>query len=102
MLTPGTAWSCLPSPGAGGDRHAPGGKGVFEYCRTHSSVRGRQKIMLCLDEVQLVKGWESFVRRILDTEKVEVFLNGSSAKMLSQEVSTSMRGRALEVIIHPV
>ncbi len=72
-----------------------------EYYRTHPGLRGRQKIMLCLDEVQLVQGWESFVRRILDSEKVEVFLSGSSAKMLSQEVATAMRGRALEVIIHP-
>jgi uncharacterized protein len=72
-----------------------------EYYRTHPGVRGRDKVTLCLDEVQLVRGWESFVRRILDSEKVEVFLSGSSAKMLSQEVATSMRGRALEIIIHP-
>ena len=72
-----------------------------EYYRTHPGVRGRDKVMICLDDIQLVKGWESFVRRILDSEKLEVFLSGSSAKMLSQEVATSMRGRALEVIIHP-
>lgn len=72
-----------------------------EYYRTHAGVRGRGKVMLCLDEVQLVKGWESFVRRVLDSEKVEVFLSGSSARMLSQEVATAMRGRALEVIVHP-
>lgn len=72
-----------------------------EYYRMHPGVRGRDSITLCLDEVQLVAGWESFVRRILDSELVEVFLSGSSAKMLSQEVATAMRGRALEVIIHP-
>jgi predicted AAA+ superfamily ATPase len=72
-----------------------------EYFRTHPGIRGGETVTLCLDEVQLVKGWESFVRRLLDSEKVEVFLSGSSAKMLSQEVATAMRGRALEVIIHP-
>jgi len=72
-----------------------------EYYRTHPRLRGREKITLCLDEVQLIPGWESFVRRVLDSEKIEVFLSGSSAKMLSQEVATAMRGRALEVIIHP-
>ncbi|MFN0076341.1 MAG: ATP-binding protein [Prosthecobacter sp.] len=72
-----------------------------EYYRTHPATRSKQKVLWCLDEVQLVKGWESFVRRILDTEKVEVFVSGSSARMLSQEVATSMRGRALEVVIHP-
>ena len=60
-----------------------------EYYRVTPALRGRQKVTWCLDEVQLVKGWESFVRRILDSEKVEVFLSGSSAKMLSQEVATA-------------
>ena len=48
-----------------------------------------------------VPGWEPFVRRLLDTEKVELILSGSSARLLSREVATSMRGRALEVLIHP-
>jgi hypothetical protein len=41
------------------------------------------------------------VRRILDSEKVEVFVSGSSAALLSREVATSMRGRGWEVVIHP-
>lgn len=53
------------------------------------------------DEMQVVPGWESFVRRILDSEKVEVFLSGSSAALLSREIATAMRGRAWEVVIHP-
>ena len=46
-------------------------------------------------------GWETFVRRLLDTEKVELFLPGSSARLLSREVATSMRCRAMEVLVHP-
>ena len=38
---------------------------------------------------------------IPNTEKVDLILSGSSAKMLSREVATSMRGRALEVLVHP-
>lgn len=72
-----------------------------EYYRLHPEFRGRETVTWLLDEIQLVSGWESFVRRILDTEKVEVFISGSSARMLSQEVATSMRGRALETVIHP-
>jgi len=43
----------------------------------------------------------SFVRRLMDTERIEILLSGSSAKLLSREVATSLRGRALEVLIHP-
>jgi predicted AAA+ superfamily ATPase len=53
------------------------------------------------DEVQTVPGWERFIRRILDTEKVEVLISGSSAALLSREITTAMRGRAWEVVIHP-
>lgn len=53
------------------------------------------------DEIQRVPGWEVFVRRLLDTPGYEVFLSGSSAKLLSREIATSMRGRAWEIDIFP-
>jgi len=72
-----------------------------EYFRLHPEWRDSRKVTFLLDEIQIIKGWETFVRRILDTEKVDLILSGSSAKMLSREVATSMRGRALEVLVHP-
>jgi uncharacterized protein len=48
-----------------------------------------------------VPGWETFARRLLDTEQIDLFLSGSSARLLSREIATSMRGRALEVLVHP-
>lgn len=74
---------------------------VEEYYRRYPALRGREVVTWCLDEIQVVPGWERFVRRLLDTEKVEVFLSGSSAALLSREVATSMRGRGWEVLIHP-
>ena len=71
------------------------------YYRLYPGVRERETLTLFLDEIQLVKGWETFVRRILDSENVRVFLSGSSARMLSREVATSMRGRAVEVAVYP-
>jgi predicted AAA+ superfamily ATPase len=60
-----------------------------------------EPITLYLDEIQLVPGWETFVRRLLDTPGYELFLSGSSAKLLSREIASSMRGRAWETTIHP-
>jgi uncharacterized protein len=56
---------------------------------------------LYLDEVQIVPGWEGLVRRLIDQGNVEIFVSGSSARLLSREVATSLRGRAMEVLIHP-
>jgi hypothetical protein len=74
---------------------------IEEYYREFPQYRHQAEVTWCLDEIQLIPGWERFVRRVLDTEKVEIFLSGSSARMLSREVATSMRGRAMETVITP-
>ena len=47
---------------------------------------------LFLDEVQEVEGWEKFVRRLLERGRAKVFITGSSSKLLSREIATSLRG----------
>jgi hypothetical protein len=41
------------------------------------------------------------IRRLHDTKNAEIFLTGSSAKLLSKEIATSLRGRSLAVEIWP-
>jgi len=60
-----------------------------------------KKIWLFLDEIQNVKEWERFVRTCLD-DGIKVFISGSSSKLLSKEVATSMRGRNLSYSIFPL
>ncbi|MGC9059750.1 MAG: ATP-binding protein [Thermoplasmata archaeon] len=61
----------------------------------------KKKIYLFFDEIQNVPGWEHFIRRIMDTEDVQVFITGSSSKLLAKEIATSMRGRSLSYLILP-
>jgi len=61
----------------------------------------QRKTWLFLDEIQLIEKWESFVRRLLDHENVQVFVTGSSSKMMSKEIATSLRGRSLTYRIFP-
>jgi predicted AAA+ superfamily ATPase len=77
------------------------GEIVDEYYRRFPATRGRETVHWAFDEVQNVPGWERFVRRILDSERVDVTVSGSSAALLSREVATAMRGRAWEVVIYP-
>ncbi len=60
-----------------------------------------ERVTLLLDEIQNVPGWETFARRMLDEDGYELFLSGSSAKLLSREIASSMRGRSWEIVIHP-
>ena len=71
------------------------------YYQRYPEFRDKTRVTLFLDEIQLVPGWETFARRILDSEKVRLFVSGSSASMLSREVHTSMRGRSMEVVVFP-
>jgi hypothetical protein len=60
-----------------------------------------ETVFCFFDEIQAVPGWESFVDRLLRTEKCEVYLTGSSSRMLSKEIATQMRGRALSWELFP-
>ena len=60
-----------------------------------------RRCYLFFDEIQNIPGWEQFTRRILDTEDVQMVLTGSSAKLLSREISTSLRGRSISTEIFP-
>lgn len=59
-------------------------------------------IYLFFDEVQNVEGWELFVRRLYDRGDLKIFLTGSSSKMLSKEIATSLRGRTLAFYLYPL
>lgn len=61
-----------------------------------------QNIYIFFDEIQEVKGWEKFVRRLYDTITRKIFLTGSTAKMLSKEIATSLRGRAISYAVYPL
>ena len=74
---------------------------VEEFYQLHPAWRDARRACFFLDEIQLVPGWEIFARRILDSENIDLFLSGSSARMLSREVATSMRGRAMEAMVAP-
>ena len=61
-----------------------------------------EKIWYFLDELQNVKGWEAYARRLVDSPKVQLCLTGSSSKLLSEEIATAMRGRSVPIEVFPL
>jgi predicted AAA+ superfamily ATPase len=53
-----------------------------------------------LDEVQNIKGWERWVRRMHD-EGFKLYLTGSNASLLSKELGTLLTGRHIPIILFP-
>ncbi len=64
-------------------------------------AKREEKVYLFLDEVQVVDNWELYVRRVYDTENIYIYVTGSSAKLLSTEIATSLRGRTITYEIFP-
>ncbi|MCK5025069.1 MAG: ATP-binding protein [Nanoarchaeota archaeon] len=60
------------------------------------------KLYFFFDEIQNVEGWERFVRRIYDTVTKNIFITGSSSKLLSKEIATSLRGRSITYDMYPL
>ncbi len=63
---------------------------------------GKKPKFLFLDELQLIPNWSKWVRRILDTGEIRIFITGSSSKMSSFELPTELRGRSWETKVYPL
>lgn len=55
----------------------------------------QQTCYLFLDEIQVITNWALVVRRFYNTKNVCLYLSGSSAKLLSKEIATQLRGRSI-------
>lgn len=71
------------------------------YFLLYPEKKNSEKIYCFFDEIQNIPGWEPFIDRVMRTELCDVYITGSSAKMLSKEIATQMRGRALSWEMFP-
>ncbi len=71
------------------------------YYSLYPEKKNAETVYCFFDEIQAVDGWEPFVDRLMRTERCEVYITGSSAQMLSKEIATQMRGRALSWEMFP-
>lgn len=74
---------------------------IQAYYSLYPEKKNSETIYCFFDEIQAIAEWEPFVERLLRTEKCEVYITGSSAQLLSKEIATQMRGRALSWEIFP-
>ena len=69
----------------------------------YSKYNPEYRVMyLFLDEIQVMDGWERFVRRLLERRNVRVFITGSSSRLLSRDIATTLRGRSLSYTLFPL
>jgi len=59
-----------------------------------------QATTIFIDEIQNIKGWERFVRRLYD-EGYKIFITGSNAHLLSSDLATHLTGRYIKIELFP-
>jgi len=60
-----------------------------------------ERVYFFFDEIQYVNRWAQFVNRIQTSQQCEVYLTGSSAKLLSAEIATELGGRSFAWTLMP-
>lgn len=58
--------------------------------------------LVVLDEVQNVRGWENFVRYLIESKKIKTIVTGSSSKLMGNEISTALTGRHVDIEVFPL
>ncbi|MDR1563285.1 MAG: ATP-binding protein, partial [Dysgonamonadaceae bacterium] len=71
-----------------------------DLARLHREIEKRGIKTLFFDEIQTVKGWETYINQLL-REGYRVFITGSNASMLSIELGTHLTGRHLSMELFP-
>ena len=75
---------------------------VLEAYRELYPSQDLKDVFMFFDEIQLIDNWELFVIRVFKSYCKNIFISGSNAKMLSQEIATTLRGWSIEEKIYPL
>ena len=76
-------------------------EGIIECVNSYLEIFGNYPGFVLLDEIQNVSGWERAVRELHDSKRFKIVVTGSSSKLLSREVATSLRGRTITYNLFP-
>ena len=59
-------------------------------------------LLFLLDEIHKIQGWEEYVIDLSRNPHWKVVVSGSSSKMLSQDIATELRGKAISTNLFPL
>ncbi len=78
----------------------------YDYVQMHkdikSSIKGKGRCYLLLDELQKIDGWEKVVNSLLESKElsVDIYVTGSNSKLMPSEISTYLSGRYVQIPVY--
>jgi len=76
-------------------------KDATELPIIHQEIYGKLPKFIFFDEIQALREWEKAVYTLYEKKRYCIFITGSSSKLLSKEIATELRGRAITSKIYP-
>ena len=73
---------------------------ISDFMKLDILIKESGTRVLMFDEIQIIDGWERYVRQKLD-ENYQIFITGSNASLLSRELGTSLTGRHITKELFP-
>lgn len=65
---------------------------ILQAYREMYPTQSLKDVYMFFDEIQLIEGWELFVLRVFKNYCKHIYVTGSTAKMLSGEMASALRG----------
>lgn len=72
------------------------------YSYVKDRIIDNDNYYILLDEIQMVKDFESVVNGFLHIPNADVYVTGSNSKFLSSDIITEFRGRGDEIRVYPL
>lgn len=83
-----------------GNKHLLDPDELYRYVK--SLITDSDDYYILLDEIQLVKDFESVINGFMHIPNADVYVTGSNSKFLSSDIVTEFRGRGDEIRIYPL
>lgn len=72
------------------------------YYSLYPEYQKNTYVWFFLDEIQCIRNWGGGVAHLMEAHPVHVMITGSSAKMLSKDISDELRGRSISLQFYPL
>jgi predicted AAA+ superfamily ATPase len=72
------------------------------FLQQNPAFTQKTPLLFILDEIHRVSGWEDYAIELSRNPHWQVVITGSSARMLSKDISTALRGKSVSTTITPL
>lgn len=72
------------------------------YNNIKALIKDNSRYYLLLDEVQEINGWEKAINSLLENYNTDIYVTGSSSRLMASELSTYLTGRYVSINVYPL